>query len=161
LNSENHSICLRMKRRIARLLVLTLTLPPGIAATAQNSNPDQAHSLPSAPSPASSMDLRSISGMAASQRLEARLFPVALSQAQAQDAPSQQDKSQGQKPVGTAAAPYEKPTGVAGSRPAGAAIAPGKQKRAHSIVIKVAVVAAAGVAVGTAIGLSQASHSRP
>ena len=152
---------LSMKLWITRALVLMLTLPFG-RATAQDSNSvDQRRSLPEAPSPVPSMDLRSASSMAASQRFEARLCPAALSQAPTQEGQSQQDKSAGQKPVGTAAAPYEKSTGVAGSRPAGAAIAPGKQKRAHSIVIKVGVIAAAGVATGTVIGLSRASHSRP
>jgi len=66
-----------------------------------------------------------------------------------------------QQPVGTAAAPYEKPTGVAGSRPAGAVIAPAKQRRVRAIVIKVGIVLAAGAAVGAVIGLSKASHSQP
>jgi hypothetical protein len=161
LNGVGHSMRLRMKRQIARSLVLTLTVPSGIAATAQNANLPEAHSLPTAPSPAPSMDLRAISGLGAGPRFEARLVPVANSQAPTQDTQSQQSQTQGQKPVGTAAAPYEKPTGVAGSRPAGAAIAPGKQKHVHSIVIRVAVIAAAGVAIGTAVGLSHASSSRP
>jgi hypothetical protein len=66
-----------------------------------------------------------------------------------------------QHPVGTAAAPYEKPSGVAGSRPAGAAIAPAKQRRVRAIVIKVGIVLAAGAAVGAVVGLSKASHSQP
>jgi hypothetical protein len=65
------------------------------------------------------------------------------------------------KPLGTAAAPYIKPTGVTGSRPAGAVIAPGKQRRARAILISVGVVAAAAVAVGAVAGLSHASPSRP
>lgn len=66
-----------------------------------------------------------------------------------------------QQPVGTAVAPYEKPTGVPGSRPAGAAIAPAKQKRVRAIVIRVGVLLAAGAAVGAVVGLSKASHSQP
>lgn len=66
-----------------------------------------------------------------------------------------------QKPVGTAAAPYEKPTGVAASRPAGAVIAPAKQRRIRRIWISVAVIAGAAVAVGTVAGLSEASSSKP
>jgi hypothetical protein len=64
-------------------------------------------------------------------------------------------------PVGTAAAPYEKPLGVAASRPAGAVIAPARQHRARSILIKVGLIAAAAAAIGTVIGLSEASSSRP
>lgn len=74
---------------------------------------------------------------------------------------SVQAQSNTQTPVGTAAAPYEKPTGVAASRPAGAVIAPAKQRRSRSILIRVAVVVGAAVAVGTVVALSRASPSRP
>ena len=66
-----------------------------------------------------------------------------------------------QEPVGTAAATFIKTTGVAASRPAGAAIAPAKQRRARSILIKVAAIAGAGVAVGAVVALASASPSRP
>ncbi len=66
-----------------------------------------------------------------------------------------------QQPVGTAAAPYEKPTGVPGSSPAGAVIAPAKQRRVRAIVVRVSIVLAAGAAVGAVVGLSRASHSAP
>jgi len=66
-----------------------------------------------------------------------------------------------QKPVGTAVAPYEKPTGVAASRPAGAVIAPAKQRRARSILIRIGVVVGVAVAVGTVVALSHGSPSRP
>ncbi len=66
-----------------------------------------------------------------------------------------------QEPLGTAAAPSVKTTGVAASRPAGAAIAPAKQRRARSILIKVGAIVGAGVAVATVVALSSASPSRP
>jgi hypothetical protein len=65
------------------------------------------------------------------------------------------------EPVGTAAAPYEKVTGVPASRPAGPAIAPAKQKRTRSMLIKVGLIVAAGVAIGTVVALSTASSSKP
>lgn len=68
---------------------------------------------------------------------------------------------QDNKPVGTAAAPYEKTTGIPGSRPAGAAIAPGKQRRARAIFIRVGIVVAAAAATGAVVALSQGSSSRP
>lgn len=86
------------------------------------------------------------------------------SQAPAAPAPQQQqpvNPQQGSKPVGTAAAPYEKTLGVAASRPAGAVIAPAKQRRVRTIWISVAVVVGAGIAVGSVVGLSKASSSRP
>jgi hypothetical protein len=72
-----------------------------------------------------------------------------------------QQQSSEQQPVGTAAAPYEKTTGVAASRPAGAVIAPAKQRRARSLLIRVSVVVGAAVAVGTVVALTRASPSRP
>ena len=74
-------------------------------------------------------------------------------------APTPQDDPQ--EPVGTAAAPPVKTTGVAASRPAGAAIAPGKQRRARSLLIKVGALVGAGVAIGTVVALSSGSPSRP
>jgi anti-anti-sigma factor len=76
-----------------------------------------------------------------------------------QSSPMQQSDTR--EPLGTAAAKSIKTTGVAASRPAGSAIAPGKQRRARSILIKVGVIAGAGVAVGTVVALSAASSSRP
>lgn len=58
-------------------------------------------------------------------------------------------------------APYEKGMGIAASRPAGAVIAPAKQRRTRSFVIKVSLIVGAAVAVGTVVGLSSASPSRP
>jgi hypothetical protein len=74
---------------------------------------------------------------------------------------SEQTQNTAPKPVGTAAAPYEKTTGVAASRPAGAVIAPAKQRRARSILIRVGVIVGAAVAVGTVVALSKGSPSRP
>jgi hypothetical protein len=73
----------------------------------------------------------------------------------------QSDQQQNNKPVGTAAAPEAKPTGVAASRPAGAVIAPSKQRRAHAILIRVGIIVGAGVAIGTVAGLSRGSSARP
>jgi hypothetical protein len=64
-------------------------------------------------------------------------------------------------PQGTAIAPSEKDTGVPASRPAGAVIAPGKQRRRRSILIRVGLILGAAAAIGTVIGLSAASSSHP
>jgi cytoskeletal protein RodZ len=66
-----------------------------------------------------------------------------------------------QEPVGTAAAEPVEATGVAASRPAGAAIAPAKQRRTRALLIKVSAVVGAGVAIGTVVALSHASPSVP
>jgi hypothetical protein len=65
------------------------------------------------------------------------------------------------KPVGTAAAPSETTTGIAASRPAGAVIAPAKQRRVRAILISVGVLVGAGVALGTVAALSHSSPSQP
>jgi hypothetical protein len=74
---------------------------------------------------------------------------------------TEQEPSGAPKPVGTAAAPLEKTTGVAVSRPAGAVIAPAKQRRARTILIRVSLVVGGAVAVGTVVALSHGSPSRP
>jgi hypothetical protein len=65
------------------------------------------------------------------------------------------------EPVGTAAAESVETTGVAASNPAGAAIAPAKQRRTRAILIKVGALVGAGVAVGTVAALASGSPSRP
>jgi cytoskeletal protein RodZ len=83
----------------------------------------------------------------------------------AQSIPSQPAAEEQQngvnQPVGTAAAPLERSAGVAASKPAGAVIAPAKQRRARSFIIRLGVVAGACVAIGTVAVLSHASSSQP
>jgi len=75
--------------------------------------------------------------------------------------PQDQQQNGAAQPVGTAAAPSVTRTGVTAAKPAGAAIAPAKQRRVRVILISLVVVAAAGVAVGTVVGLSHSSPSQP
>jgi hypothetical protein len=74
---------------------------------------------------------------------------------------TQQQQTQTREPVGTAAAEAPVTTGVAGSEPAGAAIAPAKQRRVRTLLIKVGALLGAGAAIGTVAALSSASPSRP
>jgi cytoskeletal protein RodZ len=87
--------------------------------------------------------------------------PAQSEQPAATQSASAQEQDTSPKPVGSAAAPYEKTTGVAASRPSGAVIAPGKQRRARSILIRVSIVVGAAVAVGAVVALSRTSPSRP
>ncbi len=86
---------------------------------------------------------------------------VSQSSAGAAQAGANQQSAPPSKPVGTAVAPYEKTSGVTGSRPAGAVIAPAKQRRIRSIFIKVGIVVGAAAAVGAVVALSHGSPSRP
>jgi hypothetical protein len=66
---------------------------------------------------------------------------------------------QGTQPSGTAVAPPVQVTGGAASKPAGVAIAPPKQRQVRSLLLKLGLLAGAGIAVGTVVGLSAASPS--
>jgi cell division protein FtsN len=74
---------------------------------------------------------------------------------------NQDSASDAQKPVGTAAAEAPHATGVAASQPAGVAIAPTKQHRVRTIVIRVGAIVGAGVAVGTVVALTEGTSSKP
>jgi hypothetical protein len=64
------------------------------------------------------------------------------------------------QPTGTAAAPAVRVTGNPVSRPAGAAVAPPKQRQVRSFLIKLGLIAGAGAALGTVAALSFGSPSR-
>ncbi len=66
-----------------------------------------------------------------------------------------------QRPVGTAAAEAPRVTGITAAEPAGVAIAPAKQRRVRTIVLKVGAIIAAGAAVGTVVALSAGTSSKP
>jgi cytoskeletal protein RodZ len=72
-----------------------------------------------------------------------------------------QPQNNASQPVGTAAAPYEKTQGIPASRPAGAVMAPAKQRRTRSFLIRVSVIVGAAIAIGTVAALSKGSPSRP
>ncbi|HTX76535.1 MAG TPA: hypothetical protein VMD29_10045 [Terracidiphilus sp.] len=150
---------------VAVCLALLLASPLTLAAAPAPPQP-VAQQLPDAPVPLAQSSAPSSS--ASSSASETALAqPPALpgeSSSQAQQAPGTQDldqQNQAQKPVGTAAGPVTQPAGVAGARPAGAAIAPAKQRRVHALFIRVAIIVAAVGATGAVIGLSKASPSRP
>lgn len=140
--------CDWLRRNIAVALVLLLIAPFARAATTpQSQQQNQA--------PANSQQQGSQAG--ANSVSSGSQLPAAP-QAATAPPPEQQQVHQ---PVGTAAAPYENPVGVAVSRPAGAAIAPAKQRRSHTFLIKMSLVIGAAVAVGTVVALSKGSPSRP
>jgi hypothetical protein len=72
-----------------------------------------------------------------------------------------QPKSQPEEPQGAATAEKVSTAGGAAAKPAGVAIAPAKQHRTRSILIKVGALAAAGVAAGTVYALSRSTPSVP
>lgn len=64
-------------------------------------------------------------------------------------------------PLGTATAQEGATRGGVASRPAGEAIAPAKQRQVHSMLIKLGLVAAGAIAVGTVVGLTRGTSSIP
>jgi hypothetical protein len=91
-----------------------------------------------------------------------RQLPSAPSstQTQPQNQPSTLPLSE-QRPGGAAAAQTGPTAGGPASRPSGNAIAPAKQRQVRSLLIKLGAVAAAGIAIGTVVGLSKGSPSKP
>jgi hypothetical protein len=65
------------------------------------------------------------------------------------------------KPEGTAAAGANPATGVAASQPAGMAIAPAKQHRTRTLVLRTGAILGAGVALGSVVALTQGTSSKP
>jgi hypothetical protein len=107
------------------------------------SNQQNHAGLPSAASPSSS------------QSAQSQSTPSAQSQSGAQAQPSPQ------KPVGTAVAEAPSASGIAASQPAGVAIAPAKQRRVRTIVLRMGALVGAGVAVGSVVALTAATSSKP
>jgi hypothetical protein len=87
--------------------------------------------------------------------------PADASQQSEPTRPSQPFIQGDQKPVGTAAAEAATVRGTGASKPAGMAIAPGKQRQTRSFLIKMGAILGAGAAVGTVMALTMASSSKP
>jgi hypothetical protein len=140
-----------LEQASACFLVVLLLNPVAQAATTP---------LPSAPAP----QLKLAAEAPPSSAADAQAAP-AQSGSQAQQAPAAQQPApanqQTPAPVGTAVAPVVRPEGTAASRPAGAAIAPAKQRRTHTIAIRVALLVGAGVAIGTVTAATLGSPSHP
>lgn len=76
-------------------------------------------------------------------------------------APQPKPQQQMQEPLGAATAEGVPVVGGAASRPAGEAIAPDKQKQRRSLLLKIGLIAAVGVAGGVVYGLSKGTPSKP
>ena len=81
--------------------------------------------------------------------------------ANTQDSNADKKPEQLQRPIGTAAAEAPKVSGITAAQPAGAAIAPAKQRRVLTLVLKVGAILGASAAIGTVVALSAATPSKP
>jgi hypothetical protein len=147
---------------IAGILIVALAAPLAQAAPIQgrqNGEP-QSQTRPATAQPTQQQALGTAAPDANPQNAPEAPSPQLVDPA-TRSSSLQSAQEQNNNPVGAAAAPVAKPTGVAASRPAGAVIAPAKQRRAHAILIRVGIIVGAGVAIGTVAGLSRSSSSRP
>lgn len=78
-----------------------------------------------------------------------------------QDTAAQDQTPKPQRPVGTAAAEAPKVNGITAAQPSGVAIAPAKQRRVRTIVLRVGAIIGAGVAVGAVVALTAGTSSKP
>lgn len=144
---------------MATLMALTLLFQP-IAAMAQTQDSNTAQPV----NPLTGPPAYTPPGNATAAPAQLPDSPGTQQQSDAPRAaqpPPQQPQNAAHEPVGTAAAEWMPASGIAASRPSGAAVAPAKQRRARAIVIKVGALLGAGAAVGTVYALSKASPSRP
>jgi hypothetical protein len=78
-----------------------------------------------------------------------------------QSQPAQASEHPTQAPSGAAGAKAPNVKGAPVAQPAGAAVAPVRQRGHRSLLIKVGLLAGGAIAVGTAVALSERSPSRP
>jgi len=111
-------------------------------------------------------------GAIESAKLETQQAPVEQQSAQSQNSqPAAQQpppamppatmQATPKEPLGAAAAETVPTMGIAASRPAGAALAPAKQRRVRTILIRMGAVVGAAAAVGVTMALTEASPSKP
>lgn len=131
-----------------------LTADPSPAATAADlpDSPGVSLARLQEPAPQQSESTQSSAPAAAQSSTE-------QSGIQEQQQPQQQQKLQ--RPVGTAAAAAPGVSGVTAAQPAGVAIAPAKQHRVRTIILRTGAILAGGAALGTVVALTKATPSKP
>src|SRR5205823_7712769 len=144
-----------MHRTLSRAISLALALAisgAGTAASAQESG-TQNQSAATSPSNSSAtpVELPDSPG---------KVNAGSSSAPQGNSTASSAQTAQSSQPTGTAVAPPVQVSGGAASKPAGVAIAPPKQRQVRSLLLKLGLIAGAGVAIGTVVGLSEASPGR-
>jgi hypothetical protein len=148
-----------LQREIAFSLIVFLAASFGGSATAfaqQTAPSQQVEGTSSSQQPAQGPDLGNPKPV-----ISTNPAPASEPESGAPSAPQAPQQNGPPAPLGTAVAPYGKGIGIAASRPAGAVIAPAKQRRTRSFVIKLSVIIGACVAVGTVVALSNSSPSQP
>ena len=143
------SLFIRFDREIAFYLILFLAAPS--LAHAGGPSVSQAATQEVAPQPLAAPPVAPAQTAA----------PEIQKPTQAQKPDVQVPAATSQVPVGTAAAPVIRSEGNPASRPAGAAIAPAKQRRTRSYALRIGLIIGAAVAIGVVTAASLSSSSRP
>jgi cytoskeletal protein RodZ len=152
------------------LLLAQRTSPAPPVEEQQAAPESQGQSSPDAQQPSQTPDRQGVEDKASQEIINRNHLPdspgTRKTQSTQEAAPAtaaQQPQAPRNVPVpsGTAAAQAGKVSGNAASRPAGVAIAPAKQRQVRSLLIKLGVIAGAGVAIGAVAALSQASPAKP
>lgn len=149
---------------VIALGVLALSSPADTAAqNAQSDAPTQTSSRDGAMAAAPNYELPDSPGViwAKSQNAPQQSPQTQPTSTPSDSQPADKQDEKRQRPVGTAAAEAPKVSGVTAAQPAGAAIAPAKQRRVRTVVLKVGAILGAGAAIGTVIALSAATPSKP
>jgi hypothetical protein len=144
-------------RQVGMALAILLAAPLGVAAATPPQQAPTQQTVPAAPPPANLEPQVASLPDSPNPVPDPNATPQQESSAQA----STQQQTTNPQTMGTAAAPAEPASGIAASKPAGAAIAPARQKRTRSFVIKLSLLIGGAVAIGTVVALSSASPSRP
>jgi hypothetical protein len=141
-------------------MVCTLAAVVSQAAAQQAGSPSDVQ-LPDSPSATLAKSQPPALPPQSSAQSESPATTPPVPQEQQNQATSSQAQPAPQKPEGTAAAEPTHAGGVAASQPAGVAIAPDKQHRARTIVIRVGAIIGAAAAVGAVVALTEATGSKP
>lgn len=155
-------------RLLGILLSILLCIPPD-AVAASGADPQNAASVSSETQPSQSPSPEEVAGNALPDSPGATRASLQSDQQSQPAEPGNQqvgqdkkpDSTTEQQPAGAAAAEAGKTTGGAASKPAGAALAPAKQKQSRSLALKLGLLAGAGIALGTITALSIGSTGRP
>jgi hypothetical protein len=138
---------------VALLGMLSGALP---ATAQQSSSTSETTNTASAPLPDSPGAVRSYS----TGEKNDSIVLLAQSQSEPSSSPPPQTAAP-QEPVGTAASEAPNVSAIAASQPAGVAIAPAKQRRVRTIVLRTGAILAAGAAIGVVVALTAATPSKP
>jgi len=150
-----------VKTGVRRLAFVALGASLYMSVIARGQQASISSQLPDAPVPAPISMIAAAQDPAQPQPAQASAGQEKGQAKNAQGNPATANQQPLQKPVGAAAAPPVSAAGVTAARPAGAVIAPAKQRRARSILIRVGLIVGAGVAIGTVMALTHATPSQP